>query len=164
MAALLAATLPAAPAGWAAKAAAPQVEGVTLVVRHRVFADFFEVDSVGLRQDFPIGDTPYSARVVEFVPDFAMDLKTHRVLSRTSELRNPAVRIIVRDKGTPQDTTWAFLNMPPHFGRKSILAFTLVRVNFKNRPPLIAGDSTAVRVPRPHAAGPDSTSSGAPRP
>ena len=162
----------------AAPTSAPQVTSVVLATRHRVFADFFEVDSVRVKEEFPVGDTPYTARVVEFVPDFAMNLKTHKVISRSSEPRNPAFRIIVREQGVPQDTTWAFINMPPHFARKSLLAFFIVRIDFKNRPPMWAGDSTATRVPRqaahsdstaPHAsrpplAGKDSTSSGAHRP
>lgn len=161
---ILVASLAASGEGQATKTASPQVTGVTLLIRHRAFPDFFDADSVGLKQDFQVGDTPYSARVVEFLPDFTMDLKTRKTFSRTNEPRNPAFRIIVREKGVPQDTTWAFLNMPPHFARKSLLAFTIARIDFKDRPPILAGDSTATRVPRPPAAHPDSTASHAARP
>lgn len=161
---LLLATLAVSREGHAGKAGPPQVTGVTLMIRHRAFPDFFDVDSVGLKEDFQVGDTPYSARVVEFVPDFAISLKSRRVLSRTNEPNNPAFRIIVREKGVPQDTVWAFFNMPPHFARKSLLAFMVGRIDFKGRPPMIVGDSTASRVPRPHAARADSAASRARRP
>jgi hypothetical protein len=183
LAAWLAATAPAAallagPVSAAASGHAPQVTSVVLASRHRVFPDFLEVDSVRVKQEFPVGDTPFSAQVLEFVPDFAMDLKTHKVISRTPEPRNPAFRILVREKGVIQDTTWAFINMPPHFGRKSLLAFFIVRIDFKDRPSMWADDSLATRVPhppapphstaahtdRPPSAQHDSTSTGARRP
>ena len=64
-----------------------------------------------------MGDTEYTARVVEFVPDFTMDLKTRKVTSRGTEPKNPAFKIIVKKNNVPTDTTWAFFNMPPHFAR-----------------------------------------------
>lgn len=161
--AALIATLLAAPAAAAAPRRAPQVKSVVLAARHRVFPDFLEVDSVLVKQEYPVGDTPYSAQVVEFVPDFAMDLKTRKVISRSPEPRNPAFRIIVREKGVPRDTTWAFINMPPHFARRSLLAFFIVRIDFKDRPTMWADDSLATRVPR-QAARPDSTAPRAIRP
>jgi hypothetical protein len=86
--------------------------------------------------------------VVEFVPDFSMDLKSKKVVSRSNELRNPAFRIIVRERGVPQDTSWAFVNMPPHFARNSMLAFKVLRVDFTGRAPLIA-DSTVAAPKEP---------------
>lgn len=153
----------AASATAAAPGRAPQIKSVVLAARHRVFPDFLEVDSVLVKQEYRVGDTPYSAQVVEFVPDFAMDLKTRKVFSRSPEPRNPAFRIIVREKGVPQDTTWAFINMPPHFGRKSLLAFFIVRIDFKDRPSMWADDSLATRVPH-QAARPDSSASRTIRP
>ena len=139
-------------AGAAASHGPPQVESVVFVITHRVFPDFFEVDSVRLKEEFRVGDTDYSARAVEFIPDFAYDLKAHKALSRSQEPLNPAFRIIVKQKGVPKDTTWAFLNMPPHFARTSLLAFQIARIDFRGRPPMMTGDSTASRVPRPPAA------------
>lgn len=159
----LAAFPPAGRAAHAAKAP-PQVTRVTLLVRHRAFPDFFDVDSVALKEEFEIGDTPYTARVVEFVPDFAMDLKTHRIFSRTNEPNNPAFRVIVREKKVPQDTVWAFFNMPPHFARKSLLAFMVGRIEFKGHPTMMIGDTTATRVPRRPPQAADSTAARATAP
>jgi hypothetical protein len=132
-----------APAAGAAPAQRLKVKTVTLRMYHRVFHEFRDEARVGLRQDFPVGDTDYSARVVEFVPDFALDLEKHKVISRSSEPRNPAFHIVVRKQGVPQDTTWAFLNMPPHFARKSLIAFQVMRIDFENHAPVLADTAWA---------------------
>jgi hypothetical protein len=77
-----------------------------------------------------------------------MDLKRHKVVSRSNELKNPAARVVVKQKGVPVDTTWAFLNFAPHFAAKNILAFQIVRIEFPDRPPVVA-DSASSRRTRP---------------
>ena len=129
----------------------PKVKTVTLGIRHRVFHDFAESDEARLREPFRIGDTPYSAIVTDFLPDFVMDVSARRITSRSNEPRNPAVRIIVRENGVARDTSWAFLNMPPHFSAHSLLAFKLLRIDFTDRPPLLA-DTSAIARPRPDSA------------
>ena len=122
--------------------AAPRVRTVTFGIRHRVFADFAQLSEVRMKEQFQVGDSPYTARAVEFVPDFSLDLDTRRVVSRSNEPKNPAFRVIVTEKGVPSDTAWAFLNMPPHFSRRSMLAFQVLRIEFVNRPALAARDTT----------------------
>jgi hypothetical protein len=124
----------------------PRFEAVTFGIRHRVFHDFRELQRVKLNQEFPLGDTEFSARVVQYVPDFQMDLSTRRVFSLSDEPRNPAFKIIVRKNKVPQDTTWAFLKSPPHFGARSYFAFLVVRIDFVGHPPLLA-DTTAAAPP-----------------
>lgn len=116
---------------------------VTLAIRHRVFHQFQDKIDAKLNEEFVIGDTEWSARVVRYVPDFAMELKTGKVVSRSSEPSNPAFQIVVRDKGKAVDTTWAMLSMPPHFTRRSFLAFRVMRIDFDGREPMLA-DSAAV--------------------
>jgi hypothetical protein len=99
-----------------------------------------------LRKEFRVGDTDYTATILDFVPDFAMDIKADRVFSRTAEPNNPAWRIVVRRHGTPEDTTWAFLNLPPHFARKSLLAFLATQATFENHAPVVSKDSLAIRL------------------
>ena len=135
---------------------ATRVTTVTLDVRHRVFHNFDGRYDVKLNQDFPIGDTDFSARVVRYVPDFTMNLATRQVTSRSNEPNNPAFQIIVRQKKIPQDTTWAMLRMPPHFAKKSMLAFQVLRIDFVGRTPLVADTLTlksATPQPTPTAAG-----------
>jgi hypothetical protein len=130
--------LPMAPSTPADLSKARKLKEVTLIVRHRVFHDFAEQITTRLTAPFPISDTDYSATVDRYVPDFAMDFKNGRVISRTAETNNPAVRVIIREKGVATDTTWALLDMPPHFGRKSMLAFQLTRLDYASGKPIIA--------------------------
>jgi hypothetical protein len=114
---------------------------------------------VKLKQDFLLGDTDYSARVVEYVPDFTMDLTTRKIVSKSDRPDNPAFRIVVHRKKVPQDTTWALLNMPPHFARKSLFAFQVVKIEFTGRPPIMVDTTTAVpaaptKMPPGHPAPP----------
>ena len=115
----------------------PRLDAVTLDIRHRVFHDFADRQRVKLNQTFTIGDTDLSARIVQYVPDFSMDLSSRRITTRSDQPNNPAFRIIVWQKRVPQDTTWAFLNMPPHFARKSMVAFRVLRVDFLDRASIV---------------------------
>jgi len=94
------------------------------------------VDTVRLKQEFPVGDTEMTARIIEFVPDFTIG-RDRKVTSRTNEPNNPAVRIVVKDKGAPHDTSWAFLNFPPHFSARAVLAFQVLRIDFENHEPVL---------------------------
>jgi len=149
---MLLASVGAAPAKAPAppKGAAARVKTVTLAMRHRVFKNFSDVQTVSLMKEFLVGDSDYSARVVRYVPDFSMELKSGKVVSRSNQPKNPAFQIIVREKKVVQDTTWAFLNMPPHFGRKSLLAFKIARIDYVDAPPIVA-DTTASANPMPPA-------------
>lgn len=129
---------PAGPAG-----APPKVASVTLGIRHRVFHDFGEKQAVAMKKRFQIADTDYSGEVVEFQPDFQIQLNPKRISSRSNQPNNPAVRIVVREKGAPRDTVWAFLNAPPHFAAKSLLAFQILRIDFTDHAPVVADTSAA---------------------
>jgi len=132
----------------AAAAAGPKlrVRSITLRIGNRAFPDFSDQVTTRLKQEFSIGDTKYSGKVVEFVPDFVMGMQSRKVVTRSNEPRNPAARIIVRNAGVPQDTTWAFMDMPPHFARRSLIAFKLVRVEFENHAPISEARDTAQAV------------------
>jgi len=140
----------------------PRLDAVTLLIRHRVFQDFADVQKVRLNQDFILGDTEYTGRVVQYVPDFEMDLSTHRIVSRSEQPNNPAFRVIVRQNKVPQDTSWAFLNMPPHFGRRSYFAFQVVRIDFADHAPVLADTTTHRPAAPPPPARPDSQATAMP--
>ena len=127
-------------------AAAPKVKSVSFEVFHRVFQNFHDQVTTPLKQEFRVGDSEYTARIVEWVPDFDMDLKTHKVTTRGTEPKNPAFRIIVRKNNVPQDTVWSFVNMPPHFARKSLLAFLTTEIQFEDHAPIVSNDSLAIRA------------------
>lgn len=140
--ALLAA--PAARAATPAPAAThgPKLEAVTFGIRHRVFHDFRDVQKVKLNQTFLLGDSEYSARVIQYLPDFQMDLEHHKFFSLSDQPRNPAFRVVVSRGKAPHDTSWAFLKSPPHFSAKSYFSFEVLRIDFVGYPPLLA-DTTA---------------------
>lgn len=123
-------------------AGAPQgparVKAVTVLIRNRVFHEFFDKQTVALNEEFQVGDTDYTAELVEYIPDFAIDIKAHTVTSRSNEPNNPAFHVVVKEKGAPTDTLWAFLNSPPHFARKSMLAFKIHEIEFIGRKKIVA--------------------------
>jgi hypothetical protein len=133
----------------------PKVTAVALDVRHMVFGNFHEGVITGMKDEFRIGDSDYTGRIIEFVPDWAMGLQTFRVFSRSNEPNNPGFRIVVREKGQVRDTVWAFMHMPPHFARNSMLSFKVLRIEFADHPPVPAprADSTSAHAARK----PDST-------
>ena len=136
------ATAPAVPPA----AAKLKLETVDLHIFHRVFPDFHDRVDAALNKEFRIGDTEYTGRVIRFVPDFTMDLKTGTVTTRSQAPNNPAFRIVVRKNGVPQDTSWAFLNMPPHFSPRSLIAFLAVRATFENHAPVASRDTLARKL------------------
>jgi hypothetical protein len=134
------------PAAGAAGAGPAKLKSVTLHVFNRVFEQFHDKVEVVPNREFRVGDTDFTFRVVRFEPDFTLDVKKHKVSSRSGEPKNPAFQIVVSRAGTPHDTSWAFFNMPPHFGIREELAFVATKITFTNRPPLVSSDSIALRI------------------
>ena len=66
------------------KAATYPYKSVTVEIRHRVFHDFLERDTGRPGVFTQVGDTDYKFKVLEYVPDFAMELKSGKVMSRRS--------------------------------------------------------------------------------
>jgi hypothetical protein len=129
--------LPGKPAGPGptARASRLRVKKMILGIRHRAFPDFYDQVTVRMGESFPIGDTRYTAKVLRFVPDFGIDLKTRQVFSKSDEPTNPAMHVATWEGEAPHDTSWAFLNFPPHFSKRALLAFQLLRVEFENHAP-----------------------------
>ena len=125
---------------------AVRMRSVRLHIFHRAFPNFHDQTDAVIGKEFPIGDTDYSGTVTQFLPDFDYDVKTHRARSKSPEPRNPAFNIVVRRKGTPTDTTWAFLNLPPHFSKQSLIAFIATEVTLTNGTTLVSRDSLALQI------------------
>jgi hypothetical protein len=139
------ATKPASGGAKPTSTAAPKLQSVTIAIRHRIFHEFADQQTAVLNKDFVVGDTQMTGRIVQYVPDFMMDLKNGKIISRSPEPKNPAFKIIVRDKGKAVDTTWAMLSLPPHFARKSYLAFKVMRIDFVGREPLLADSAQSAK-------------------
>lgn len=150
-AAVAASAPPGAPTGSAGATGAPatavlKLKTVDLHIFHRVFPNFHDHVDASLNKEFRIGDTEYTGTIIRFVPDFTMDLKTGKISTRSQQPKNPAWRIVVRKNGVPQDTSWAFLNMAPHFGQRSLLAFLAVRATFENHEAVASRDTLAQKL------------------
>ncbi len=126
--------------------APPRFQTVTLHIFNRVFASFHDKIRISLKEEVRVGDTEYTAQLIQYVPEFDMDLKSHKIVTRSPQPKNPAFEVVVRKNGAPQDTAWAFMNMAPHYTRKSLLAFIATKIEFANAPVMVSQDTLAQRI------------------
>ncbi len=98
-----------------------------LEIGSRLYTDWKEEQKVRIGERVFIGDTEFAAAVEGFLSDFR--LVDGRAVSASSEMKNPAAHIITFKEGAAVDSTWAFLNFPPHFSPKSFFTFRLLSIN-----------------------------------
>jgi len=96
-------------------------------VGSRLYTSWHETVRVHLLEEFFLADTDLTARVERFVPDFRIS-ETGRIISQSDRLDNPAVHVVVLGDSATSDSTWAFLNFPPHFSPKSFFTFRLKEI------------------------------------
>ncbi|MFN8547857.1 MAG: hypothetical protein U0527_07805 [Candidatus Eisenbacteria bacterium] len=99
------------------------LQAVQLRVTHRMHPDFVEIERAVPGEKFQIGDTDFYGKIVDFVPDFAIDDRTKKVISRSKEMRNPALKVEVYEGSKRVEASWAFFTDVPHFAPKSELSF-----------------------------------------
>ncbi len=98
-----------------------------LEVGNRMYPSWSESHTVKLGETMYLGDTPYTARVSGFMPDFK--IAGGKPVNFSMEMKNPAVHVLVFKEGAAVDSSWAFLNFPPHFSPKSFFTFQLKEVH-----------------------------------
>jgi hypothetical protein len=87
----------------------------TIRVRHIDDQESYEDHKVRLGENFFLADTEYQAEISRFVPDFAINLKTKKVISRSDKPLNPALLLEVSRHGEPIYETWVLYQNPlPH--------------------------------------------------
>ena len=64
-----------------------------------------------LDEEVKIPNTPYSLRILQFIPDFVMDEKLGPS-SRSALPQNPALQILISKNGQPLRAPWIFQNFP----------------------------------------------------
>jgi hypothetical protein len=109
------------------KAAADDAR-LALVVElgNRMYPEWRDTVRVHLDESFFLGDTEFRATFREFVSDFR--ILDGKVVSMSDSLANPAAHVFVfTDSGTV-DSTWAFLNHPPHFSPDAFFTFRLQEI------------------------------------
>jgi hypothetical protein len=117
-----------------ASACRSDVSSVTVRVSHLLYPDYRQILTVKMFDKFQLGDTDLSAAVVEFVPDFAIDTVSHKIVSGSRELRNPAFKIVVTRGGEKKEEHWAFFKAAvPHFTRQSGLVFEILAFKVKGK-------------------------------
>jgi len=105
------------------------IQSVTIRVRHQLYPKYKEIHKVKLFEFFDISDTDYKARVVKFLPDFAINEKG-KIFSRSKEVKNPAVLIEVWKRRKKVDEVWAFREGSiPHFKKGSFLIVEIVDIS-----------------------------------
>ena len=107
---------------------APADSGLVLQVEvgSRLYPGWKEQLRLRLGELFYLGDSEYTARIEEFLPDFR--IIDGKFLTLSQELKNPAARVVVYHDTTAADTSWAFLNFPPHFSARSFFTFQLKEI------------------------------------
>ena len=89
----------------------------------RLYPDWKEERRVHIGENFVLGDTKNEAFVEALYPDFR--IVAGKGASIADSLGNPAIRVFVQRDSALVDSTWAFLNFPPHFSPKSFFTFQL---------------------------------------
>ena len=65
---------------------------------------------VGAESD--IADTGYKVKILRYLPDFAMDMSTKEVASRSAKANNPAIEVELKGKDGAQQRFWVFARFP----------------------------------------------------
>jgi hypothetical protein len=92
----------------------------------RLYPDWKEEHRVHMGEPFMLGDTHNQAVVRTLFPDFR--IIDGKVISASDSLKNPAIHVFVRGDSAMADSSWAFLNFPPHFSPKSFFTFQLKEI------------------------------------
>ncbi len=104
-----------------------------LEVRHRIFTDFLEFDTVRMNEQFEIGDEDFHGQVFIFNPHLIITEKGE-YLQDSDSLYNPAVRVRVYQEDSVIQESWAFYySEAPHFRRSDILGFRLLNFQVSDR-------------------------------
>lgn len=93
---------------------------------NRLYPDWREEHEVRLQDEFFLGDTEFVATVDQFMSDFK--IIDGKRLNQSLQLENPAVFVTVHADTGAVDSTWAFLNFPPHYSPSSFFTFQLKEI------------------------------------
>lgn len=111
-----------------------EISSVTIKISHLLYPNYHQTIKVKMYERFQLSDTDLLAAVVEFVPDFAIDTLSKKVISQSSELRNPAFKIYVQKRNLKREEVWAFFKVSvPHFTPQTGLIFEVVEFRYKGK-------------------------------
>lgn len=111
-----------------------------VTIGNRLVPEWKEDRRLRLQEPFVIGDTDNTGVVQRFLPDFRIIDGHPRSVSRRAD--NPAIRVVVSKGEAPVDSSWAFLNFPPHFSPYNFFTFQLEKIEgYGDAAPLAASGS-----------------------
>jgi len=103
------------------------------------------------RGPYKIAGGKYSIKVLDYQPDFVIDMETGEASSRTKEPNNPAVKIEIESPGGETEQRWLFAKVPDfgmRHGRKPGFLDLAYQYKPGTRPPeslvLVAGETGRV--------------------
>lgn len=94
-------------------------------IGNRMYPEWSDEVTVGIGESFFLGDTEFTAAVSEYLPDFRIQ-EGGKPYSASDNPGNPALHVIVYREDAAVDSSWAFLNFPPHFSPTSFFTFQLL--------------------------------------
>lgn len=100
---------------------------------NRLYPEWKEEHTVRIGEKFYLGDTPLMGTVKQFLTDFR--IIDGKMLNLSAAMNNPAAQVFVLADTGAVDSSWAFLNFPPHFSSKSFYSFQLKEVRGYEGPP-----------------------------
>lgn len=98
-----------------------------LEIGSRLYTEWKEEQKLRIGERVFVGDTEYAVAIEGFLSDFR--LVDGRPVSASREMKNPAAKIVTYKEGVAADSTWAFLNFPPHFSPDDFFTFRLLSIN-----------------------------------
>jgi hypothetical protein len=104
---------------------------------NRLYPEWKEEHTVRIGEKFFLGDTPLMGTVKQFLTDFR--IIDGKMLNLSAAMNNPAVQVFVLADTGAVDSSWAFLNFPPHFSSSSFYSFQLKEVRGYSGPPSAPG-------------------------
>ena len=99
----------------------------SLELGSRLYPDWSDTVEVPIGERFYLGDSEYTAELRRFMPD--MRMKGGEAINVSLELNNPAVEVMLYSGDAVADSSWAFLNFPPHFSADEFFTFQLKRIH-----------------------------------
>ena len=120
-----------------------RLETVTLRMGHTLYRSFTDTATVRLGERFQVGDTQFTAEVDRFVPDFMIE--DGKVVSRSDEVKNPAVHVNVYEDDKLVEGSWAFPGRGmPHINPKNFVYFMIIDMELAPQDSAQGGEQDAV--------------------
>jgi hypothetical protein len=112
----------------------PRLSTITVRAFHLLYPDYSQTFTVAMQEKVQLADTNLFVAIEEFVPHFAIDTVTHKVTSQSTELKNPAFKVVIYAGVEKKEEQWAFFKFAvPHFTRQTGLRFEVLKFDYNGK-------------------------------